>query len=250
MPVETTTQPWIDSPAGRQVSAQRMQRGGRMFSLYDAANMDVDAFNSEAAKYGVHMDENDAPIDRLVKYAVFLSRRDKDGSAVMGNQEYIATALHAASRKAQEPFKSFYNTLTHDAVDFVGEILAFKERIETGADKGKYVAERMVFNTDAELKDAGKILVAPEGWQRVLGINGYPVETSEDAHRIESIEIPGLDDNDASGYWYVGNDPVGQERIVLRDPIWYVDRLLDAGVRRGRSCSHGRVGALRSRRAA
>ncbi|MBM3303742.1 MAG: hypothetical protein FJY76_01490 [Candidatus Aenigmarchaeota archaeon] len=213
MPTETATQPWIDFPAGRQVSAQRMQRGGRMFSLYDAANMNVDAFNKAAEKYGVHIDEADQPADRQVKHAVLLSRKDNDGSAVMGNTEYVATALHAAARKASEPFASFYHMLTHDAVDFVGEILAFKERIATGAKKGKYLAERRVFNADAELKDAGKILVAPEGWQRVLGVSGYPVETSKDACRIEGIEIPGLDDNNASGYWYIGGDPVGRNAL-------------------------------------
>ncbi len=250
MPAKNYAQRWPEFSSGIYVSAGRMQADGRMFSLKDAANMDIDAFNKAAERFGVCIEDEDTPMHRLAKYSVFLSRNNDDNygnSRILNNPRYVATAIEAASKKKKEPFKSFYRMLTHDAVDFVGEILSFKEHIKTGADKGKYIAERLVFNEDAELENEGPIKVAPEGWTRVLGMSCYPIETSTELCRIENIEIPGLSDKDSSGLWCVGGDPVGQERIALRGPSWYDGRLLSASVCGGRSFSPVDVGALRSR---
>lgn len=107
MATETATQEWIqyidfmkefEAPF---VSDNRMQKDGKIFTLYDAANMDIDAFNKEAGQYGVHIEELDPPIDRLVKYSIFLSRRDKDSSFIPTNEQYVKMALDVAAGKAR-----------------------------------------------------------------------------------------------------------------------------------------------------
>ena len=247
MPTEAPTQEWIKLSSGRYASAGRMEKDGKAFTLHNAANMDIDIFNREANHYGVRMDESDPPIDRMMKYSLFLTRRDDDGSAIMDNPGYVAASIEAAANKKVEPFSSFYHMLTHDHVDAVGEILTFKEKLTTGSNAGSYVAERKVFNEDAELEDRGDIIVAPEGWAEVLGLNGYPIRSSQKRCTIQNIETPGLDEINRLGYWYVGDDTVGQERIVIRAPGWNDASFLGASVCRGRSCSTGYVGALRSR---
>ncbi|MFH1294399.1 MAG: hypothetical protein ABIH90_00470, partial [Candidatus Aenigmatarchaeota archaeon] len=77
---------------------------------------------------------------------------------------------------------------------------------------------------------------------------GYPVKTCSKRCSIQStLDIEGLDDYQRTGFWYVGDDPVGQERIVLRAPYWGDGGLLDADVIEARSCSAGGVAALRVR---
>ena len=62
------------------------------------------------------------------------------------------------------------------------------------------------------------------------------------------FEVQGFKDNDASGRWYIGDEPKkGEQRITLRDPCWLDGGLFDADVSRGRFYSSEGVGVLRSR---
>lgn len=211
--------------------------------------MDVEAFNREAAAYGIHIDTT-YPIDRFVKYSVFLSRRDKDGSQMFSNEGYVDMLVETAAAKAKsiEPLASFYETLTTGPADATRDILKFQEKLTTGRNKGKYMATLLRFNEDGELQPADDIIVAGEGWTKILGNRNYPFETSPNECQVENIDKPALLDVCIKGYWFVGNEPQKEEeRIVLRAPSWCGDGLLHADVRRGRSYSGECVGALRSR---
>ncbi len=259
MPAETAVKDWIELPSGFSVSANRIPKNGSYFSFQDAANMDIEAFNKEAAGYGIHIDTT-YPIDRLVKYSVFLSRRDiflsrrdKDGSRMFGSSEYVDMVLDVATAKTKEiePLASFYKTLTTGPADATRDILKFQEKLTTGRNKGKYIATLLRFDEDGELQpadDINDIIVAGEGWTRILGNRNYPFETSPNECQVENIDKPALLDICIKGYWLVGDEPQkGEERIVLRDPNWDGGRLLSADVLRGRSYSGEGVGALRSR---
>jgi len=231
------------------VSADRMYRNGEIFTLNTVANMDIEAFNKKAGEYGVHIEESDPPIDRLVKHSIFLSRMDNDGSFIPTNEKYVKMALDVAAGKArdEEPFE-FYQTLMTGPWDATGEILQFREKIQTGSNNGKYIAERLVFNKDAELENRGDIIVASEGWTSVLGARHcYPFKTSKSVCTIENIEDPALKGADVKGYWYVGSNPVGEQRLALRSPGRGGAGLLSAYVYERRSYSDGRVAALRLR---
>jgi hypothetical protein len=127
------------------------------------------------------------------------------------------------------------------------EILTFHEKLPDG----RYIADIKSF-TDGKWETVAEgIKIAGEGYMEVLAAPyGYPKKTSKGRCRIQSIELKGFDDLpviDGSGYWFVGSDPVGEERIVLCGPRWSGDRLLSASVHVGRSYSDGRVAALRIR---
>jgi hypothetical protein len=223
-----------------------MKKDGKMLSLYGASTMDIAAFNKEAAKYNVHMDESDAPVDRLVKYSVFLARRDNDSSTIPTNREYVDIVLDTAAAKAKgaEPLASFYDTLTKGTWDAVGDMLEFREKLQ----KDKYRATLLRFNEGGEVEPEDDIVVAGEGWIRALGVrHGYPIETSRDPCVAENLDNPNLLGGHLRGYWFVGSSPVGQQRLVLRFPRWRNERLLNADVCEGRTCSDVGVGILRLR---
>jgi hypothetical protein len=258
-------QGWIGLPGGRYVSSDRMRYNDESFRLSDAANLNIGEFNKKAKQYDVQpIGESDSPIDRLVRVSVLLSRMGKDNSFVPDNMQYVGMALDAAVAKATyerllkegkiqeaERFKSladFYKTLKAGPLDTVAEILQFHEKIAGGRDSGKYMATPHVFDKNGILVEADEaIKIAPEGRMRMLGRRGYPTDTSEGRCFIENIEHAGLPDKDLQGYWLVGSDPVGQQRIVLRGPLWDDEGPLSADVYGGRSYSDGRVGALRLR---
>jgi hypothetical protein len=241
-------QDWVQLPSGLFVSNGRMQKDGKMLSLYGALTMDTAAFNREAAKYDVRMDESDAPIDRLVKYSVFLARRDNDSSAIPTNREYVDILLDTAAAKAKsaKPLASFYGTLTDRTWDVVRDVLEFQENLP----KGKYKATVLRFNEDGELEPVDDIVVPGNGWTRALGArHGYPIESSEDTCVVENLDNPNLSGRNVKGYWYVGSDPVGQQRLTLRHPCLGDKWLLRAIASRGRDCSDEGVGVIRLRRA-
>jgi hypothetical protein len=239
--VETAIKEWAKLPSGRLVSADRMQRNGKTFSLYDAKNMDIEAFNTEAARYDVHIEPEDQPIDRLVKVTVYQSKRDNDGSFLPTNEEYVGMVLDTAAANSkpeadrteeEQALLSFYKTLTTGPLDTVREILEFQEKLTTGANKDKYIATLLRFNEDAELEPVDNIIIAPEGWMRILGArHRYPTETSKSECAVENLENPSIEGNDIRGYWYVGSEPErGEQRLALRGPDWLDAGLFSAGV--------------------
>jgi hypothetical protein len=223
-----------------------MQKDGRTLSLYRAAAMDVGAFNKEAVQYDVLMDEADLPIDRLVKFSLFLSRKDDDSSHTPTNAEYTAMTLDTAVAriKSTEPLASFYATLTNGLRDALSDMLQFQEKLP----RGGYKAALLRFNEDGKLEPVDDIMVAGQGWIRVLGArHGYPIETSRDACVVENLDDPNLSDKDIKGFWYVDPDPIGQIRLVLRNPRCNDGRLLFADVSKTRALSDRNTGALRVR---
>lgn len=266
MATENTAQEgWVQRPCGSYVSSDRMQWNGKFFSLYDAAGMNVGEFNQLANKYDVQpLKESDLPIDRFVRVSVLCSRMVKDGSLIQNNAQYVDMALDTAAAKAKydelmkrgavqeaQKFNSLadlYKTLKTGPLDAVAEVLEFHEKLTGGRNNGKYKATPHVFDRDGRLEPADDVIViAPEGWQKMLGRRGYPTDTDKRECFIENIENLALSGKDLQGYWFVGSDPVGQQRIVLRDPSWGGGRLLSASVSVGRSCSREGVGALRLR---
>ena len=223
-----------------------MQSDSGFFSLSYATNMNVAVFNKTAAKYGVHIDETDAPIDRLVKHSVFLSRRDNDGSHVPTNEEYVDMLLEVAACKADEPFASFYKALKAKQCDVTNDILEFHGKVSEGPNKGKYEVKLLRFDEDGKLQPMDEILVAPDGWAVALGAkHKFPVETSKNPCRTQNIEVPGLEDPDVSGYWAIGGEPnESEQRIDIRGPSWDDDRLLSANVNEGRSYSKPQLGCF------
>jgi len=249
MATQTATQEWIKLPSGRYASAERMQKDGKIFTLYSAANMDVEAFNKEAQSYDVHIENSDPPIDRMIKYAIFLSRKHRDGSFVPTNSEYSDMAIDTASAKGQEQLGSFYKTLINGYLDITREILVFRERIEAGPNKGRYMFTRHVFNEEGRLEPREDIIIAGKsGHIRLLGErHGYPIETSENECDVENLDLL-LQGNNAKGYLYLDNEPEkGEQRLALRGPVWGGERLLGVSLYGGRSCSGEYVAALRLR---
>jgi hypothetical protein len=259
-------QNWIKLPGRLYVSSDRMTYDGASFRLSHAAGMNIEKFNDMASQYDVQPIENsDPPIDRFVRVNVLLSRMYKDNSFLPNNAQYVDTALKAAVARAKydelvkngaaqeeaqrfKPLADFYDTLKTGPLDTVAEVLEFHERLVGGRNNGKYKATPHAFNRDGMLEPADNaIMIAPEGWQRVLGRRGYPTDTDKDECSIENVEDAGLSGRNLQGYWFVGSDPVGQQRIVLRGPDWGGEGLLSASVREGRSCSSENVGALRLR---
>lgn len=257
---------WVELPSGRYVSSGRMQYEGKGFRLSHAANMDVSAFNKLAGRYGVRIEETDPPIDRLVNVSVLLSRMGNDNSFMPNNPQYVGMALDVAVAKTKydrlmqegktaeaerfKPLADFYKTLKGGPLDAVAEVLEFHELLSGGKHNGKYKATPHVFNGNGTLEPVDDaITIAPEGWTRALGRRGYPTDTAKDECFIENIEDMALSGKDLQGYWFVGSDPVGEQRIVLRGPVWDGERLLNADVGEGRSFSLGDVGALRLREA-
>ena len=217
MPTETAVQDWIPLPSGLFASNGRMQKDGKILSLYGTSTMDITAFNREAATYDVCMNESDAPIDRLVKYSIFLARRDNDNSAIPTNREYVDMLLDTAAAKTKdaEPLASFHGTLTDGPWDAVRDVLEFQENLP----KGKYKATVLRFNKDGELEPVDDIVVAGNGWTRVLGArHGYPIETSENVCIVESLDNLNLSDGNVMGYWHVGSDPIGKQRLTFHHP--------------------------------
>lgn len=247
MPAETATQEWVKLPSGLYVSDDRMQKDGETFSLYSAANMDITAFNKEAKKYDVRIEASDPPIDRLVKYSIFLSRKHSDGSSIPTNREYTDMALDTAAGRAKgdEQLTSFYGTLTRGPWDATRDILKFQEKLK----KGKYRVTLHRFNEDGELEPIDDIVIAGGGWTRALGArHGYAIETSNNECVVENIENPALEGIDVKGYHHIGLEPEKDEqRIALRGPDWDDERLLDADLRERRSYSGEGVAALRLR---
>jgi len=249
MPTTTATGEWIRLPSGLFVSNGRMQKDGKLFTLYEAANMDLATFNKEAAQYVVHIDETDAPIDRLVKYSIFLSRRDKNGSQVLTNEEYVDMLLEVAAGKAKEPFTSLYKALKVGHLDATKDVLEFHGKVSKGPNRGKYEVKLLRFDEYGRLQPIDEILVAPSGWIEAVGAKRkYPVETRKYFTRIQNIEVPGIEENDASGYWNIGDEPrEGEQRIDIHDPFWLGGNLLGARAKDGRS-SREDAGALRVHR--
>jgi hypothetical protein len=232
-------------PTGLYVSAGLMQLRGRILNLYDASRTDPKAFNGDAEEYGLRMEENDPPLDRMAKVAAYLSKRDGDGSRLPSFPEDIAFSLEAAGAKyAGSPVADLYEKLkTQWRV--TADILEFHEKLPSGT----YRVTLHRFSEDGALEPLKDINIAGGGFMEVLGTHGYPVSTQKRKCQIQNtLDISGLSEQDTTGYWYIGNEPSeGEERIVLCGPGWSGDGLLDAGVHVGRSYSDEGVAALRIR---
>ncbi|MBM3303910.1 MAG: hypothetical protein FJY76_02345 [Candidatus Aenigmarchaeota archaeon] len=248
-PAETAARKWIQLPGGVLVSNGYMRRGSRIFTPYDAACMDTDAFNEEAARYDVEpINGRTPPIDRLIRYSVVLRRRYRDDMRVptFAGATDILVGLAKSRAEGDRQAKSLYRRLINGPLIATREVLKFRGR----RPGGKYDATILRFDDEGALQPAKDIVVAGEGWMRELGSHGYPVETSEEFGCIAGIDDR-LREQDRSGYWLMGEAPrKGGQRIPLRGPFWYGPGLLDARVHRGRSYSYELVGALRSRGAA
>lgn len=221
---------WLQLPGGLRVSTRRMQACSKPLSLRDAFVMDPSPFNDAAAQYDISIAQDDPPIDRLIKYSLFLCRKDCDGSFVPDNAQYVCMALAVASAKARgsEPLASFYGTLREEPRDITSEVLEFAGRLPNG----KYKAIVLRFNPRGELEPRDEIVVARSGWTRVLGASYlYPIETSQYKCAVENLDDSALAGMEVVGYWNLGSPAVGEQRLVFRrhysDP-WDGDRLLDA----------------------
>ena len=229
-------------PSGLYVSGP-MEIDGNEIRLTRGYPKDLDAFNAAAEPYGIRIDSDNAPIDRVARMATYLSKRDGDGSRLPTFPEDIAFTLDSAQAMAGE-LAEFYRDAASKIWRTTADIIQFHERLPNN----RYRATIHRFNADAILEPVAEITVAGEGFMEVLGIHGYPVKTCSKRCSIQStLDIEGLDDYQRTGFWYVGDDPVGQERIVLRAPYWGDGGLLDADVIEARSCSAGGVAALRVR---
>ncbi|MBL7206414.1 MAG: hypothetical protein ISS36_02330, partial [Candidatus Aenigmarchaeota archaeon] len=260
MSTETAIQEWIKLSSGFYVSPElRMQKDDKIFSIYDAANMDVEAFNKEANEYGIHMGESDFPLQRLIKYSIFLSRKEADASFVPLNEQYVDAVLDIATTKTAAKVREarqqltekenraidLYEKLIEGPWDAVAEILEFQEKIK----EGKWLAVRYPFNEFGELVQDDEVIIAAPGWTKVIGArHKYPIEVSKNEGPVENIENPNLEGNDVKGYSCLGDEPnKGEQRLVLRAPIWSGAWVLDVDFGRRRSYSAGSVSALRLR---
>jgi hypothetical protein len=192
--------------------------------------MDLSSFNDAAAQYNISISQDDPPIDRLIKYSVFLCHNDCDGSFVPDNAQYVRMALAAASAKARgsEPLASFCGTLIEEPRDITSEVLEFTERLPNG----KYKAIVLKFSPNGELEPRDEIVVARSGWTRVLGASYlYPIEISQYKCAVENVDDSALAGMEVAGYWNLGSPAVGEQSLVFRrhcsDP-WDDGRLLDA----------------------
>jgi len=241
MPVGATTNGWMQLPSGVCISTDRTLKGGERepFTLHDAIFMDKEAFNKEAEEYGIHINKTDDPIDRMVKYSIFLARKKDGGSRMFSNENYVDMLLEVAAGKGKEPVASVYYNITKGVGwDAIRDVLEFQGKVNDGPNKGKHEVRLLRFDDNGALQPIDEILVAPQGCITALGARRkYPIETSETQCRIHNIETSTPDNFDADGLWYVGKEPEkGEQRVVLHIPYPYRSGLFGVDISRTRSC--------------
>ncbi|MCK4827099.1 hypothetical protein KA005_65810, partial [bacterium] len=70
-------------------------------SLLDAKYMNVDSLNRKAKRYDIHVDKSDTPIERLVKYSVYLARKKDKTSYIPDNSETNTLLFDVATAKVK-----------------------------------------------------------------------------------------------------------------------------------------------------
>jgi len=258
---------WVEVPGkGYDVSADRMYWGGQTLKLCHAAEMDIAAFNRIAGEYNVHIEESDPPIDRLVKVAVFLYKRDQDGSSMPFKEKYsdmLIDVAAAAKAKPDQQIVNFFNDkLTRGCMDALPEVFEFYERIRGGGNDGKYRARLLRFDENAKLVLVDDNFILPEqGYIRTLGKRRYPLETiplefGKEPCLIEDLEKLGFSGSLARGFWDIGKypidkqrgkDPIDKQRIVVCGPYLGEGGIFHTTVAFKRRSAEPRVGALRLR---
>lgn len=186
-------------------------------SLLDAKYMNVDSLNRKAKRYDIHVDKSDTPIERLVKYSVYLARKKDKTSHIPGNSETNTLLFDVATAKVKgdksladffEKFPNVYSFVTREILEFRGKRKG-----------GEYSANRYIFNeNDGVLEKKDTIIVPGQGYMRAIDPdNGYPIETSEERGPIENLKDMGLECGDLRGYWFIGLPPKKHEsRLVTR----------------------------------
>jgi hypothetical protein len=188
MPVEAPPRKWIELYDGLELLAGRLlgPDGKKVFTLRDAADMDIDAFNRDAEE-DVRMKESDTAFVRFLKYAESLSRAYDDGSFVPTRREYIEALLAAGIiLRMPEPDKPMFWTLFSG--DFFVDVTT--DVIEIIEQKGdNYLVQPQRFDENWELRPAGPpITIATNGWIREIDpLHGYPTEVSEECGPLRNI---------------------------------------------------------------
>jgi hypothetical protein len=254
---DTYSGPWVHLPGGLNVLNHRLQKDGKVFSLYDASVMDIRAFNKKAARYSVRIESSDWPIVRMVKYVACLSSKWNDGSFLPSNAGYNSMVQDVAVAKAreQEPLASVYGTLTDGTMDVTKDVVVFREKLPDG----KHRATLLRFAGHGLLSPVEDITVAETGRIKTLGEYGYPTETIKEPAlkdpmdnpklsglkvRIEGID-PVLSGTDAIGHWEIGQEPVnGEQRIVTHKPDVMYKGIFSMSAAERLSCTSNEVSAL------
>lgn len=201
MPVEAPPRTWIELYNGLELSAERLSGpDGKVFTIGDAAEMDIDAFNREAES-DVRMKDSDVAYLKFLKYAESLSRRYGDGSFVPANREYTDTLLMAGvklfeAESADQPH--FWNLFSGErVVDVTRDVI----KILDGKDH-KYLVQVYRFDKEWKLRPAGpRIVIATNGWIRAIGaLHGYPTEVSQECGPVRNTERYCVDPAITDGY--------------------------------------------------
>jgi len=230
---------------------------GKTFVLQIPDGKEIESHNIRAIELGhegLMLTDDDLtgggyPFQIMNKVATLRGMEAGDGSRLSTFSEFTYAAASAAIANASDGnagLRKVYGELRKKWYATC-ETLRFHERLADG----RYVADILRFSDGARETVAEGIKIAGSGFMEELGaLHGYPTRTSSNTCRIQNMDLPGFDGlpiRDSSGFWYVGNDSVGQERIVLRVPYWYDEGLLSAYVYEDRSCSYEGVAALRVR---
>ena len=221
---------WIWLPGellgGRYVSAERINKDGRLFSVCDTAKMGIEAFNTDAEEHRIKIAEGDTLLDRFVKIALLDAKRSRDGSHIPTNKEQIEIILYALKWMLGEPYKSLYNTIMTGPLDVVRDVLEFNG----GPYNDRYDVIVHRYDGDGNLNHVREMNIPGSGVIITLDDDYYfPTEThvlktaghaagmaKNERPEDYPIEHPAcFRDRGVSGYFeFTGEPEIGQQYLV------------------------------------
>ena len=205
---------------------------------------------------GMDIDFDESAVDKYVKAVIVLGRMSGERVNVPTNKEYIDMMIETVHAKAngREPLASFYKTLTAAITDdLTRDIIEFQGEIDSGPDKGKYVATLLRFNDDGILEPVDDIVIAKEGYIKEIDKHGLPVTTTKEWGPIENIDTDGLEPPETRGKlmfsMYSGLPPeIGEQRMVLHSPGFESLGFFFTKMSENRDSKSNGVGSLRVKR--
>jgi hypothetical protein len=203
---------WIKLPNRTLVSTGRVRKYGSNEILTTQYPTDVtgteygadysDAYLREAEKHGLEPDKTGDPLNRFVKECTLIARQKGDSRRLPRMDDHLQMLLYTAC--ANQMFhRHIYNAENEEAGKLVQPTLFYEDTItnagisDTVAEflelhgknvDGDWIAVPYVFDENGNLQQAGsELTVASDGWIRVIGPRGFPIETSKERGPIEEV---------------------------------------------------------------